>query len=100
MGTETLNSIQNKLLTTLDIIRNSFPSDLLVANVYRFLVDAVQTPTTRVKTAVMIFLATLCNSQEVAQYLSQPPASQALQKIISYALDSKVCNKLVSEEVR
>ncbi|KAJ8972441.1 hypothetical protein NQ317_000032 [Molorchus minor] len=62
---ETLNSIQSKLMTTLDLIRNSFPIDLLITNVYRFLIDATQTPNARA------------------------PAKQALQKIISYAQDTK-----------
>ncbi|KAJ8951227.1 hypothetical protein NQ318_010255 [Aromia moschata] len=89
IGTETLNSIQSKLMTTLDIIRNSFPINLLITNVYRFLIDATQTPNARVKTVVLTFLASLCNNSDAVQYVSQPPANQALQKIINYAQDTK-----------
>ncbi|KAJ8925598.1 hypothetical protein NQ315_009438 [Exocentrus adspersus] len=89
IGTETLNSIQSKLMTTLDIVRNSFPINLLISNVYRFLIDATQTPNARVKTVVLTFLTSLCNNADAVQYISQPPANQALQKIISYAQDTK-----------
>ncbi|KAJ8928598.1 hypothetical protein NQ314_018804 [Rhamnusium bicolor] len=89
IGTETLNSIQSKLMTTLDIIRNSFPINLLISNVYRFLIDATQTPNARVKTVVLTFLTSLCNNADAVQFVSQPPANQALQKIITYAQDTK-----------
>lgn len=89
IGTETLNSIQGKLVATLELIRNSFPVQLLISNVYRFLIDATQTPNTRVKMIVLHFLTTLCHNAEAVQYISQPPAKLALQKIIQYAQDTK-----------
>lgn len=89
IGTETLNSIQSKLMTTLDIIKNSFPINLLISNVYRFLIDATQTPNARVKTVVLTFLTSLCNNADAVQYVSQSPASHALQRIITYAQDTK-----------
>lgn len=89
IGTETLNSIQGKLVATLELIRNSFPVHLLIQNMYRFLIDATQTPNTRVKMMVLHFLTTLCHNTEAVQYISQSPAKQALQKIILYAQDTK-----------
>ncbi|CAG9860441.1 unnamed protein product [Phyllotreta striolata] len=88
-GTETLSSIQGKLMSTLDLIKSSFPVKLLIANVYRFLIDATQTPNTKVKNIVLNTLSSLCNNPDAAQFVSQPPASQALFKIISYAQDTK-----------
>lgn len=89
IGTETLSSIQGKLMSTLDLIKISFPGKLLIANIYRFLIDATQTPNTKVKNVVLNTLSSLCNDPDNAQYISQSPASQALQKIITYAQDTK-----------
>lgn len=89
IGTETLSSIQGKLMSTLDLIKSSFPISLLISNVYRFLIDATQTPNTKVKNVVLNTLSSLCNNPDAAQFISQVPASQALLKIISYAQDTK-----------
>ncbi|CAG9813465.1 unnamed protein product [Phaedon cochleariae] len=89
IGTETLSSIQSKLMATLDLIKHSFHVKSLIGNVYRFLVDATQTPNARVKTVVMNFLSSLCTNPDAAQYLSQNLANQALLKIISFAQDMK-----------
>ncbi|CAH0551193.1 unnamed protein product [Brassicogethes aeneus] len=89
IGTETLTSIQNKLLSTLDVIRVSFPIQLLTANVYRFLIDTNQTPNSKVKIVVLNFLTSICKHAEENSFISSPPASQALQKIIAYAQDTK-----------
>ncbi|XP_072390555.1 CLIP-associating protein 1-A isoform X2 [Diabrotica undecimpunctata] len=89
IGTETLSSIQGKLMSTLDLIKTSFSIKLLIANVYRFLIDATQTPNTKVKNVVLNTLSSLCNNPDAVQHISQPPASQALQKVITYAQDTK-----------
>ncbi|EFA05834.1 CLIP-associating protein isoform X6 [Tribolium castaneum] len=89
IGTETLNSVQSKLMATLDIIRANFPIPLLISNVYRFLADATQTPGPKVKTVVLTFLTALCNSADGSQLTGAPPANQALQKIIAFTQDTK-----------
>lgn len=89
IGTETLNSVQSKLMATLEIVRNNFPISLLISNVYRFLVDATQTPNAKVKTVVLQFLTALCNSADGSQLIGTGLDNQALQKIISFTQDSK-----------
>ncbi|XP_076259118.1 CLIP-associating protein isoform X32 [Rhynchophorus ferrugineus] len=90
IGGETLNSIQSKLIHTLDLIKYSFPVSLLIANVYRFLLDATQTPNLKSKTVVLNFLSTLCSQQDAAAAISTTPnALQALQKLIAFSQDSK-----------
>lgn len=84
IGTETLNSVQHKLLTTLDIIRNNFPDTLLMTNVYRFLKDSTQTPNAKVKTVVLNFLGTVCNNS-----ISFVADVNALEKILIFAQDPK-----------
>ncbi|XP_030763283.1 CLIP-associating protein 1-A isoform X3 [Sitophilus oryzae] len=90
IGGETLNSIQSKLIYTLDLVRHSFPVHLLIANVYRFLLDATQTPNTKSKTVVLNFLSTLCAQQDADKAISTAPnALQALQKLIAFSQDAK-----------
>ncbi|XP_031328724.1 CLIP-associating protein-like isoform X4 [Photinus pyralis] len=89
LGTDLLSSTHAKLLNTLDIIKKNFPVQLQLACVYRFLVDATQTPNSKVKVAVLTFLTSLCHMSEPNQFVSKPPAIQALQKIIGYAQDFK-----------
>ncbi|CAH1986214.1 unnamed protein product [Acanthoscelides obtectus] len=92
IGTETLTSIQHKLLATLDLIRSSFPMPALFAATYRFLVDATQTPNARVKVTALNFISQLCNGggEEAAQHIATAPsAGQALMKIVTYAQDAK-----------
>nr|CAH7724241.1 unnamed protein product [Callosobruchus chinensis] len=92
IGTETLTSIQHKLLATLDLIRSSFPMASLFAAAYRFLVDATQTPNARVKVTALNFVSQLCTEggEEAAQHIATAPsACQALMKIVTYAQDAK-----------
>lgn len=89
IGTELLNSVQSKLLVTLEIVRSNFPIPLLISNVYRFLVDSTQTPNAKVKTVVLNYLTTLCNSIDSSEFSFQAHALQALQKIIIFSQDSK-----------
>ncbi|VEN50087.1 unnamed protein product, partial [Callosobruchus maculatus] len=92
IGTETLTSIQHKLLATLDLIRTSFPMASLFAAAYRFLVDATQTPNARVKVTALNFVSQLCTEggEEAAQHIATAPsACQALMKIVTYAQDAK-----------
>ncbi|XP_049819238.1 CLIP-associating protein isoform X3 [Aethina tumida] len=86
IGTETLNSLQNKLMMTLEVIRTSFPTPLLLNNVYRFIMDATQTPNSKVKCVVLNFLTSICNHADSSSFTSSPVT---LQKIISFAQDTK-----------
>ncbi|XP_017770144.1 PREDICTED: CLIP-associating protein isoform X3 [Nicrophorus vespilloides] len=89
MGTDLLMSAQTKLNNTLDNVKKSFPIQLQLNYVYKFLVDVAQTPNTKVKVAVLNFLTSLCHVTEPGQSINMPPANQALLKIINYAQDIK-----------
>lgn len=88
-GTDLLSSTHTKLLNTLEVIKKNFPMQLQLSCVYRFLVDATQTPNSKVKVNVLTFLSSLCHICEPSQFVSKPPANQALLKIINYAQDFK-----------
>lgn len=90
IGGETLNSIASKLISTLELVRNCFRVELLMANVYRFLLDATQTPNVKSKTVVLNFLTSLCSHPEAASAISTSPnALQALKKLIAFSQDGK-----------
>lgn len=90
LGTDLLSSTYSKLLNTLEIVKKSFPMQLQLACVYRFLMDATQTPNAKVKVSVLNHLSSLCNLLEPNQFISKAPASQALQKIITFAQDKSI----------
>ncbi|XP_060519972.1 CLIP-associating protein isoform X2 [Cylas formicarius] len=90
VGAENLSSVQNKLMNTLELIRCSFPIHSLITNVYRFLLDATQTPNTKTKVVVLNFLTSLCGHHDAAQAISTSHNSlSALQKIVALSQDSK-----------
>lgn len=89
VGTDLLCSTQGKLLTTLELIKKSFPIPLQITLVYRFLLDTTQTPNTKVKVAVLNYLTSLCNMAEPNQFVAKPPAKQVLLKIINFSQDMK-----------
>ncbi|XP_066245678.1 CLIP-associating protein 1-A isoform X2 [Euwallacea similis] len=90
VGSEALNSVMSKLMATLELVRNSFGADVVIANVYRFLLDATQTPNVKSKTIVLKFLATLCDMPDAAAAVAAPPnAPHALKKLIAFSQDPK-----------
>lgn len=89
LGTDLLNSTHTKLVNTLENVKKAFPVQLQFLSVYRFLVDATQTPNTKVKVAVLTFLSSLCNICDSSEFATRQPAQSALQKVITYSQDSK-----------
>ncbi|ERL88765.1 hypothetical protein D910_06147 [Dendroctonus ponderosae] len=90
IGGETLNSIASKLISTLELVRVCFGVDQLIPNVYRFLLDATQTPNVKSKTVMLNFLTSLCSQPDAAAAIVAPSnALQALQKIIAHSQDAK-----------
>lgn len=88
-GTDLLSSTHSKLMNTLEIVKKNFNVKLQFCCVYRFLIDATQTPNTKVKIAVLNFLASLCHMPDGYLYVTVSPANQALLKIINYTHDMK-----------
>ncbi|XP_054279467.1 CLIP-associating protein 2 isoform X5 [Macrosteles quadrilineatus] len=78
LGGDLLGSIQNKIIKSLDVIRESFPPELQMSSVLRFLTDPTQTPGPKVKTAALNYLtklAAICDPQTVF-----PPSSPSYSK--------------------
>ncbi|XP_071448629.1 CLIP-associating protein 1 isoform X12 [Hetaerina americana] len=68
LGTDLLSSTQNKIHKSLEIVRDSFPYDLQMNVVLRFLVDQTQTPNAKVKVAMLTYLARLAACMEPTDY--------------------------------
>ncbi|XP_043280506.1 CLIP-associating protein 1-A isoform X2 [Venturia canescens] len=87
LGTDLLGSVQTKVYKTLDVVRESFPGDLLLPAVMRFLTDPTQTPNSRVKVATLNFLMHVAgNSQPSAL---NPTCKSALARLLNWTMDVK-----------
>ncbi|XP_022240538.1 CLIP-associating protein 1-B-like isoform X6 [Limulus polyphemus] len=89
-GTDTVTSVQTKIKKTLDLIRDSFPSDDLFHIIIRFLNDPTQTPNNKVKMTVLHFLHSLLRIMDPNEFSSSShETKQAITKIISWTADPK-----------
>jgi len=93
LGGDLLGSIQNKIIKSLDVIRESFPPELQMSSVLRFLTDPTQTPGPKVKTAALNYLtklAAICDPQTVfppsSPSYSKDPLHSALHKMIGWTI--------------
>ncbi|XP_076310026.1 CLIP-associating protein 1-B-like isoform X5 [Tachypleus tridentatus] len=89
-GTDTVTSVQTKIKKTLDLIRDSFPSDDLFHIIIRFLNDPTQTPNNKVKMTVLHFLHSILRIMDPNEFSSSShETKQAITKIISWTADPK-----------
>lgn len=92
LGTDLLNSVHSKIMKTLDNVFTSFPHDLQIQSVFRFLVDPTQTPNTRVKLAALNYVIKLtsvvdpCAAFTSSNSSGKDYATLALTKIINWAM--------------
>lgn len=90
LGGDLLGSIQNKIHRSLSIVRESFPLELQMNSIIRFLVDQTQTPNSKVKVAVLQYLAQLASYMDASAFNpSGRDAAAALAKVISWTNDQK-----------
>lgn len=74
--------------------RESFPAELQMNAIMRFLVDATQTPNSKVKVAILTFLTQLASCMEPSAFgpvtiSGRDPTPAALAKIIGWTGDAK-----------
>ncbi|XP_049844467.1 CLIP-associating protein 1-A isoform X1 [Schistocerca gregaria] len=90
LGGDLLGSIQNKIHKSLSIVRESFPLELQMNAIIRFLVDQTQTPNSKVKVAVLQYLAQLASYMDASSFNpGAREAAAALAKVISWTNDQK-----------
>lgn len=93
LGTDLLNSVYSKIMKTLDIVFESFPAELQLQSVFRFLVDPTQTPNSRVKLAALNYIIKLttvvdpCNAFSSNNIdASKDYPTMALEKMVSWTM--------------
>ncbi|XP_049771392.1 CLIP-associating protein 2-like [Schistocerca cancellata] len=90
LGGDLLGSIQNKIHKSLSIVRESFPLELQMNAIIRFLVDQTQTPNSKFKVAVLQYLAQLASYMDASSFNpGAREAAAALAKVISWTNDQK-----------
>ncbi|XP_075218993.1 CLIP-associating protein isoform X2 [Lycorma delicatula] len=97
LGGDLLGSIQNKIHKSLDVVRTSFPSDVQMSTVLRFLCDATQTPNARVKTAACNYITKLAAVTDPGLAFLPPSPGQvkdtataALTKMIGWTMGDSI----------
>jgi CLIP-associating protein 1/2 len=104
IGSDTLGSIQSRILKTFELIRESFsPEDQFVV-IIRFLSDQTQTPNVRVKTSILqylIHLIPLMDSNDINfNSRNNHEIQLSLMKIISWTADPKSSDlRRISQDV-
>ncbi|RWS12914.1 CLIP-associating protein 1-like protein [Dinothrombium tinctorium] len=91
MGTDTLGSVQSKILKTFELIRESFLCQDQFNVIIRFLSDQTQTPNVKVKVTVLQYLHHLCEIMDPNDLTngSAHELQLSLMKIIAWTADPK-----------
>jgi len=63
-GSDILGSVHSKIMKTLEMIRLSFPFDLQLTAVFKFLTDPTQTPNVKIKIFAMSYISQLAVSAD------------------------------------
>ena len=104
IGSDTLGSIQSRILKTFELIRDSFSCEDQFIVIIRFLSDQTQTPNVKVKTAVLQYLINLIplmDSNDINfNSRNNHEIQLSLMKIISWTADPKSSElRRISQEV-
>lgn len=93
VGSDTLGSIQTRILKTFELIRESFPNDQQFNVIMRLLSDQTQTLNTKVKIAILQYLSKLIFLMDSSDFTYGQSNSHEIQaslmKIISWTADIK-----------
>ncbi|XP_037940370.1 CLIP-associating protein-like [Teleopsis dalmanni] len=93
LGTDLLNSMNGKIWKTLQLVHESFPTDLQMKDVFRILTDAAQTPSAKTKIAILKFLTNLattyCKNTDFPSEDGSSQVEKAVLKIVQLAGDQK-----------
>ncbi|XP_038144750.1 CLIP-associating protein 2 isoform X34 [Cyprinodon tularosa] len=89
MGADLLGSVQAKVQRALDITRESFPNDLQFTILMRFTVDQTQTPSLKVKVAILKYIETLTLQMEAPDFVNSSETRLAVSRIITWTTEPK-----------
>uniref|UniRef100_A0A8C8VN95 Cytoplasmic linker associated protein 2 n=1 Tax=Pelusios castaneus TaxID=367368 RepID=A0A8C8VN95_9SAUR len=89
MGADLLGSVQAKVQKALDITRESFPNDLQFSILMRFTVDQTQTPSLKVKVAILKYIETLAQQMDPGDFINSSETRLAVSRIITWTTEPK-----------
>ncbi|XP_020834223.1 CLIP-associating protein 2 isoform X34 [Phascolarctos cinereus] len=88
-GADLLGSVQAKVQKALDITRESFPNDLQFNILMRFTVDQTQTPSLKVKVAILKYIETLAQQMDPGDFVNSSETRLAVSRIITWTTEPK-----------
>ncbi|XP_068008764.1 CLIP-associating protein 2 isoform X23 [Melanerpes formicivorus] len=89
MGADLLGSVQAKVQKALDVTRESFPNDLQFSILMRFTVDQTQTPSLKVKVAILKYIETLVQQMDPGDFVNSSETRLAVSRIITWTTEPK-----------
>uniref|UniRef100_A0A8D0L7A1 Cytoplasmic linker associated protein 2 n=1 Tax=Sphenodon punctatus TaxID=8508 RepID=A0A8D0L7A1_SPHPU len=89
MGADLLGSVQAKVQKALDVTRESFPNDLQFSILMRFTVDQTQTPSLKVKVAILKYIEILAQQMDPGDFVSSSETRLAVSRIITWTTEPK-----------
>ncbi|XP_054847889.1 CLIP-associating protein 2 isoform X2 [Eublepharis macularius] len=89
MGADLLGSVQAKVQKALDVTRESFPNDLQFNILMRFTVDQTQTPSLKVKVAILKYIETLAQQMDPGDFVNSSETRLAVSRIITWTTEPK-----------
>ncbi|KFV04697.1 CLIP-associating protein 2, partial [Pterocles gutturalis] len=89
MGADLLGSVQAKVQKALDVTRESFPNDLQFSILMRFTVDQTQTPSLKVKVAILKYIETLAQQMDAGDFVNSSETRLAVSRIITWTTEPK-----------
>ncbi|XP_045153431.1 CLIP-associating protein 2 isoform X30 [Echinops telfairi] len=89
MGADLLGSVQAKVQKALDITRESFPNDLQFNILMRFTVDQTQTPSLKVKVAILKYIETLAKQMDPGDFTNSSETRLAVSRVITWTTEPK-----------
>ncbi|KAM6169868.1 CLIP-associating protein 2 isoform 25-T25 [Rhynchocyon petersi] len=89
MGADLLGSVQAKVQKALDVTRESFPNDLQFSILMRFTVDQTQTPSLKVKVAILKYIETLAKQMDPGDFINSSETRLAVSRVITWTTEPK-----------
>lgn len=89
MGADLLGSVQAKVQKALDVTRESFPNDLQFNILMRFTVDQTQTPSLKVKVAILRYIETLAKQMDPGDFINSSETRLAVSRVITWTTEPK-----------
>ncbi|XP_053266214.1 CLIP-associating protein 2 isoform X29 [Podarcis raffonei] len=89
MGADLLGSVQAKVQKALDVTRESFPNELQFNILMRFTVDQTQTPSLKVKVAILKYIETLAQQMDPGDFINSSETRLAVSRIITWTTEPK-----------